>query len=368
MTTIDSRVPPQANNKAYASRDEIDVQASVQQQALRHRLDRRIAADGKFSLPAVPGMLDDYAERCRQVFAALGRAFSETEMEHLRKVLAQQLAAAFEKSQRSSITLSYKADIAGALNYSVTAHAATLEETYDTWVATRQPPYFGTHADARVLALAQQAANPAALKVLDIGAGTGRNALALARRGHPVDALEMNAKFAGIIQAEAQQAALPVRVIRRDVLDGTEGLASDYGLILVSEVITDFRTVAQLRHLLEVASARLQPGGQLVFNLFLVREGYGVDEAARQFGQQVYCCLFTRTELAGATAGLPLELVDDVSVVDYEKAHLPAENWPPTGWYVDWVSGRDVFDSPPAECPIELRWVVMRGIPSPGSL
>jgi 16S rRNA A1518/A1519 N6-dimethyltransferase RsmA/KsgA/DIM1 with predicted DNA glycosylase/AP lyase activity len=36
--------------------------------------------------------------------------------------------------------------------------------------------------------------------MLDIGGGTGRNTLALARRGHPVDVVEMTPKFADTIR------------------------------------------------------------------------------------------------------------------------------------------------------------------------
>jgi len=51
-------------------------------------------------------------------------------------------------------------------------------------------------------------------------------------------------------------------------------------------------------------------------------------------------------------------LISDDSVYEYEKANLPDGAWPPTSWYADWVTGRDVFDLPPEECPIELRWLV----------
>jgi hypothetical protein len=62
--------------------------------------------------------------------------------------------------------------------------------------------------------------------------------------------------------------------------------------------------------------------------------------------------------LSAAVSGLPLQLVSDDSVYDYEQAHLPEGCWPPTSWYADWVSGRDVFDLPREECPIEMRWLV----------
>jgi hypothetical protein len=81
---------------------------------------------------------------------------------------------------------------------------------------------------------------------------------------------------------------------------------------------------------------------------------------ARELGQQAYTTIFTPAELASASSQLPLELVADDSVHDYEKTHQPAENWPPTSWYANWTTGLDVFDLPVEECPIEMRWLVYR--------
>ena len=64
--------------------------------------------------------------------------------------------------------------------------------------------------------------------------------------------------------------------------------------------------------------------------------------------------------MVAAVAGQPLELISDESVHDYEKDHLPPQGWPPTSWYVNWVSGLDVFDVPREDSPIELRWLVYR--------
>ena len=100
------------------------------------------------------------------------------------------------------------------------------------------------------------------------------------------------------------------------------------------------------------------PGGRLVFNAFLPRPGYIPDDAARELGQQVYTMIFTRDELAGAAGALPLTLVGDHSVYEYEKAHLPDGAWPPTSWYAAWVSGLDVFDVERAASPVEMRWLV----------
>ncbi len=168
----------------------------------------------------------------------------------------------------------------------------------------------------------------------------------------------MTPKFAEILTGEAVRDALDVRVIVRDVFVDADDLRDDYQLIVLSEVVTDFRSTHQLRSLFELAARRLEPGGRLVFNVFLAREGYHPDAAARELCQQVYSSLFTRGEVSAAAAGLPLALLADDSVYEYEQAHLPAGAWPPTSWYTDWVSGLDAFRTTREQSPIELRWLV----------
>jgi SAM-dependent methyltransferase len=326
--------------------------------ALARRLYRRSVVKGEVTLPAVPGMLDEYVSMCAKLFADVGREFSAEELEHVRAVLEGQLAEAYAASPRSSIVVSYDAPVGHVLNYHVKAQWWTVEGAYENWVSTREPPLFGTEPDARVWALATEVADPTTHPVLDIGGGTGRNSLALARRGHPVDVVELTPKFADMIRADAGREGLAVRVIQRDVFATIEDLRRDYQLILLSEVVSDFRTTGQLRGIFQLATQCLAAGGRLVFNAFLTRPGYEPDDGARELGQQCYTSIFTPQELGSAASGLPLRLVADDSVYDYEQAHLPEGAWPPTSWYADWVSGRDVFELPREDCPIEMRWLV----------
>jgi len=328
--------------------------------AMTRRLLGRAIASGEIRLPAVPGMLDQYQSLCERSFAAVGVDFSPEQSGRLREVLAGQLAAAYAASPRSEILITYDSPVGLTVNYHVKAVWNTIGSTYDAWVASRQPPYFGTEPDARVWAVATEAGDPAACPVLDVGAGTGRNSLALARRGHPVDSVEMSEKFAAVLRADAAKESLPVRVLERDVFATRDDLRHDYQLIVLSEVVSDFRTLEQLRGVFELAADRLAAGGRLVFNVFLPRGGYEPDAAALELGQQVYTTIFTREEVAAAAAGLPLALVADDSVFDYEKQNLPATAWPPTSWYANWVSGQDVFDVPREQSPIEMRWLVYR--------
>ncbi|MGD9620005.1 MAG: class I SAM-dependent methyltransferase [Mycolicibacterium sp.] len=334
----------------------MSIDAVQLRKAMARRLHRRSVASGNITLPAVPGLLGEYVSMCNKLFAALGCEFSNAELDQLRALLADQLDKAFAVSNRSNIVISYDSPVGKTLNYYIQPQVSTLEEAYEYWVANREPPLFGTSPDARVWALASETVNPRGFRVLDIGAGTGRNALALARRGHPVDVVELTPKFAEIIRAEAQRQLLPIRVIDRDVFETLSDLENDYKLILLSEVVSDFRSTEQLRAIFELAAKCLLPAGRLVFNVFVPRDGYVPDDAARELGQQVYTAIFTDDELTAAAADLPLELVSNESVFEYEKNHLA--EWPPTGWYAEWITGVDLFDVPPEQSPIEMRWLV----------
>jgi precorrin-6B methylase 2 len=310
------------------------------------------------TLPAVPGLLDEYLTMCQNLFASLGVQLTAEESDQLKRAMQGELAKAFKASSRSNIVIAFHAPFGVMLNYRVKAHVSTIAVEYDHWVATREGPLFGTEPDARVLALAGEAGDPRTCRVLDVGAGTGRNALALARRGHPVDAVEMAPKFAEIIRSEAERDSLAVRVIESDVFTAMEGVHDEYQLIVLAEVVPDFRTTRELRGMFELAAECLAPGGRLVFNSFLAREGYTPDDAAREFAQQCNSTIFTRDELTKAATQLPLVLIANDFAYEYEKTHLPEGAWPPTAWFEGWAHGLDVFDVEREKSPIELRWLV----------
>lgn len=328
---------------------------------LIRRLDLKIFANGSITFPAVPAFLDEYTDRLVRIFGDLGRHFRDDEVANLRSILERLLNETFERSQRSTVTVKYSASAGEGLNYEIFTHCQTIEEAYHQWVATREPPLFGVEPDARVWSLASEL-DPAGSRVLDIGGGTGRNTLALARRGHPVDVVELTEKFAVMIRQSAAAESLAVRVVQKNVFEATDELRTDYALIILSEVVPEFRTTEELRGLFELAAASLAPGGRLVFNIFLARDDYTPDAEARQFAQQAYSSMFTRAELAGAVADIPLELVADDSVFTFEKENLPEGGWPPTSWYAGWVTGRDVFGLAPGDSPMELRWLVYRKV------
>jgi len=332
---------------------------TILREAMARRLYRRADATGEIKLPAVPSMVDEYVKMFGALFAGLGVRHTADEVAQLRSVLEREATKAFKSAPRSNIIVSFHAPLgATGLNYTVKSERWTIEEEYEQWMAIREPPLFGSQPDARASALAGEAAEPGSYRVLDVGAGTGRNALALARRGHPVDAVEITAKFADVIRADAERESLDVHVVEGDVFSYVEGVDWDYQLVVFSEVVPDFRTTRELRGMFELAAGCLAPAGRLVFNAFLARDGYAPDDAARELGQQFDSMIFTREELTSAAEDLPLALVADDSAIEYEKTHLPQGAWPPTGWFESWAGGLDVFDVERDESPIELRWLV----------
>jgi precorrin-6B methylase 2 len=327
-------------------------------EAMARRLFRRAVMTAQITVPAVPSMIDEYVNMCDNVFAASGVRYTAEQSDQLKSVLAAELLKAYSASSRSNIVISFHAPFGIGMNYRVTTESVTLGGAYDGWLDTREGPLFGTEPDARVWALAAEMPDAASHPVLDVGAGTGRNALALARRGHPVDAVEMSPKFAKIIALEAERESLPVRVLAGDVFETMDGVRRDYEMIILAEVVPDFRTTGELRGIFELAADCLAPGGRLVFNTFLARDGYTPDDQARELGQQCNTMIFTRDELRIAASELPFDLVSDDSAYEYEKIHLPDGAWPPTSWFDGWASGLDVFDVEREDSPIELHWLV----------
>jgi SAM-dependent methyltransferase len=341
-----------------------ETNQAVVRKAMLRRLPRRLGVSGQLLLPAAPSLFEHFTELLHEAFALVGRVFNAEETERLRSIVKTKLEEAFEVSPYSRVVVDYATaePPSTALNYNVYVAASSVASEYASWVTTRTPPYFGVHPDAKIVECARSLGAPAEVPVLDIGAGTGRNTLPLARDGFPTDAVELAPALASILRAEAEKERLPVRVFEADALGGELELArGHYRLVFLAEVIAShIRSVEEIRVLLERAANALATGGLLVFNAFIAKDGYRPDSMARELSQVYWCNLFTKTEIARAMQGLPFELVSDESTHDFEAEHQPAEGWPPTGWFVEWSRGLDLFDLPGGRAPIELRWLVYR--------
>jgi len=332
--------------------------------AIVQRLPRRTSAKGQVRWPAIPALTDQYTRTLANMFAGLGYPFDDEEQAEMRQILATQLTSGFKTSPFSKIVVEYETNPPPnrGLSYTITDAIVTMDDEYAQWVEHRQPPLFGAHPDAKVMALARSLGAPHEVAVLDVGAGTGRNTLPLARAGFNVDAVELAPTLAKLLREEIAQAGVHARVFEGDALDPALEVPHDhYQLIVLAEVVASHvRDVSQLRRLFERIDAWLAPGGLVLFSAFIADDSYEPDALARQASQVFWCCLFTRRELERARRGLTLHRISDESTHDFERAHLPEEAWPPTGWFEDWARGQDLYHLPGGTAPHELRWLVYR--------
>lgn len=355
---------------AAATRPKVkpELDTTALRAAMARRVARRTTASGRIVLPATPGLIDQHVATIDQIFRAIGRVFSPEELGHARQILQGKMDEAWKISRGCNLVVTYETDPSPAvsLSYKIALTTITREAQYEEWIATREPPLFGTHPDARVMDVARTLGDPAQAPILDVGAGTGRNSLPLARLGHPVDAIEITAGFADELRREASQERVPLRVLQIDATAPDTRLERKYKLVFLSEVVSDMRSPEDLRRTFALASGALVPGGFLLFNAFVAAQGYSFDRAARDFSQTVWSSAFSKNDFEQAAAGLGFSLEADDRVFDYEKEHLPPEAWPPKGWYPEWVNGQDIFDLPAGRCPIDMRWRLYRRALNPG--
>ena len=98
-------------------------------------------------------------------------------------------------------------------------------------------------------------------RVLDVAAGTGRNALFLARRGAVVDAFDISLNGLRTLQAAARRERLPVRPVQADLEDYP--LPAD-----LYDAAINIRYLQ--RSLFGTLQRCVKPGGVILFETFLI--------------------------------------------------------------------------------------------------
>jgi SAM-dependent methyltransferase len=328
------------------------------------RVSGRTAGNGVLSFPCAPALIDHFVEQLGKTFAIYGRPFSEADLAKLREIVLRKAKEGFAISPHSRLEVGFQTQEppGDALDYQVRIVEVTTAQRYEFWVATRKPPLFGAHADGKALAVARSLGDPKELTALDIGAGTGRNAIGFAELGMTVDALEPVTALVTGLRASVAERGLAVNVIEGNMFD--EGLPlrpEGYSLVFLAEVIASHcRGLAELERMVRRSCELTRPGGVLLFNLFLTMDGYKPDDLARELSEVVWSVAFTRKELTTILDQLPLDLVRDESAFEVEKAASAPDAWPPTGWFPEWSQGQDLFDLPSGKSPLELRWIECR--------
>jgi SAM-dependent methyltransferase len=341
----------------------IETRPAVLHEALERHVTPHIQGSGRITFKCIPALIDSYLQRVLSAFRAVGRPCDPAQVEQLRAALDKHLNDGYLASPHSWVTVDYETDSppATTLSYLIKTRVVTMQQEYREWVEVEgHKHFFGRFPDAKVMDVASALSATNTLHVLDVGAGTGRNAVALAKAGHRVSAVEMTPDLVEILRRTIDVEKVEVALIVGDVLDASTQLPGDVRLAVLCEVVSHFREPLHLQRLFRRMAAILQPGGMLLFNVFLAHPSYTPDRFAREASQAYGCSVFTRRELTDTAQQFPFELVSDESVYEYEKAHLPAQAWPPTEWFEDWTQGLGFYKLQGAKSPIEMRWMLYR--------
>jgi SAM-dependent methyltransferase len=338
----------------------------------RDYLDRVVAqntrkytiAKAEFSVPCMPSMLNEALRLLQEYCQLLGKPGTPEEQEKLRAFLSQKLQEGFKASPHSRLVLMCvpakpQIGLLGGVSIQTKVVSESLSDKYTTWPKTRPDPLFGSEPDVKVMNVAASLGEPSQIRVLDVGAGPGRNSLPLARRGHPVHALELTPVFAEKLVQAAKPENLPIEVAVGNVLDPLVRMQPYYYQYVIStEVISHFRNTQELRLFFGKMCDALVTGGKLLVSLFLTEGGYQPTDLVRELGEVSFSSIFTPGELRQSIEGLPLNMVSAEATLEYEKQHHQGESWPPTPWYEGWCSGRNVFPIA-KKPPMQLSWVLM---------
>jgi SAM-dependent methyltransferase len=332
--------------------------------AIARSLDKRIIASGAIELPCVPRMVDHYVGKLLSIWELLGKKFKEDESAQLRDVVLRGMEAGYRHSPHAILTVEYEARRRypeTGISYRIGTKAVTLTAMFEQWVSERPPPLFGKLPDAKVVDVAASLGDPTAVPVLDVGAGTGRNAIGLAERGHPTTALELVPAFCDEMRKSVTASGIALEILQGDIQASELRLEpARYRLVVMSEVVTHFRHPSEIRRAFERFADAMASGGLVVMNTFLAASGYKPDEIARDAATVAWSGVFTRADLEFITQELPFDRMSDELAYEYERDHLPPEEWPPTGWFAGWAKWLNVVDLPAEQSPVELRWLVYR--------
>jgi SAM-dependent methyltransferase len=347
----------------------LNPQRRREHEAIIPRLALRTTAAGTLSGPCIPALFEHYLDKALRLFELLDRPLTADQRLGFAQTFRRAIEQGFATSPYAQFVLEYgpapnnPAEVGCQLSIGL----MPLEEQYRRWLGSSgaSPHPFGQQPDAKVLDVAARLPSTPRPRILDVGAGTGRNALALARTGRDVDAIEPVLALADQLEMAAANEGLLINVIREDVLAAGARLpVGGYQLLVLSEVATHF-SFAQLAAVLPKLAGSLAPGGSLVMNAFVAEDDYQPDDVAKQAAPVLWSTFFSRAELASVAAAAGLAFVAEDPCVVYEQARQPPAAWPPTDWYVPWAKGHNLFDQAAGAAPIELHWLEYRKLPSP---
>lgn len=313
------------------------------------------ASQATILVPCLPAARATILARLREALGAWARLHEfntdDAFFAQVDEVLRQRLETGFAQSANNKLLIRWGATPPGQqLELSITVEESEPRQ------ALAGGDAFGKHPDARALELAP--AEPR-LQVVDLGSGPGRNALGLARRGHPVLALDSEPGYVRRLTLQKRLEGLPIEARQADLRQpGWPVDEASCDLALAVGLLPHMRGLPDVQLLLTEAARLVKPGGKLLLNAFLQDPGFATDALTQEMAQAVWSFFCTREELE-LMLGSEWELEDVQEAVPYERARASGDTWPPTVWFEPWAEGRNLFPQAPLP-PIRLFWVVLR--------
>jgi len=165
-------------------------------------------------------------------------------------------------------------------------------------------------------------------RILDVGCGTGRHAVELARRGYTVTGIDLSENQLRKARAKAVEAGVKVDFIRADAREFRMDAAFDLVIMLCEGAFPLMETDAMNFRILENATRALKPGGKLIFTTLnaLFPLFHSVKEFLNANGQRTRDLTF---DLMTFRERSSLDIKDDDgnprTVVGDERYYTPSE-------------------------------------------
>lgn len=164
-------------------------------------------------------------------------------------------------------------------------------------------------------------------RVLDVGTGTGRHALTLARRGASVIAIDQSPEMLAVARLRAQREGLSIDFRLCSLEDGLSFEAGQFDLLICALMLSH---VSDLAAALAEFARVLQDGGYLLITDFHpVHTQYGWHTAFRRADVKYRLPTVERTRddylKAITTSGLTILEVRDIPVREAPAGYLPEE-------------------------------------------